>query len=166
MKRKGLNLILSFIGPIALIVILSMPIGPLTGGLGIIQPIGGIFDNGAPACAACHGAGGFDQLRGSGLGPDLTHMYSRFGGEQGTAAALAIPPSATMTPLFADNPLTETEIADLTAFFAEVDQEEPGGGFDMLWIWGLAVLAALLGFLALFVSKPSGTYLDKLRSST
>jgi len=25
-----------------------MPIGPLTGGLGIIQPIGGIFDNGAP----------------------------------------------------------------------------------------------------------------------
>ncbi|MFW9927276.1 MAG: penicillin acylase family protein, partial [Candidatus Thorarchaeota archaeon] len=41
------NLALSFIGPIALIVILSMPIGPLTGGLGIIQPIGGIFDNGA-----------------------------------------------------------------------------------------------------------------------
>jgi penicillin amidase len=48
MKRKVVNLVLSFIGPIALIVILSMPIGPLTGGLGIIQPIGGIFDNGAP----------------------------------------------------------------------------------------------------------------------
>ncbi|MFW9841703.1 MAG: penicillin acylase family protein, partial [Candidatus Thorarchaeota archaeon] len=48
MKRKGVNLVLSFIGPIVLIVILSMPIGPLTGGLGIIQPIGGIFDNGAP----------------------------------------------------------------------------------------------------------------------
>jgi penicillin amidase len=48
MKRKGVNLILSLIGPIALILILTMPIGPLTGGLGIIQPIGGIFDNGAP----------------------------------------------------------------------------------------------------------------------
>ena len=48
MKRKVVNLALSFIGPIALIVILSMPIGPLTGGLGIIQPVGGIFDNGAP----------------------------------------------------------------------------------------------------------------------
>jgi penicillin amidase len=48
MKRKVVNLVLSLIGPIALIVILSMPIGPLTGGLGIIQPIGGIFDNGAP----------------------------------------------------------------------------------------------------------------------
>ncbi|MFW9795544.1 MAG: penicillin acylase family protein, partial [Candidatus Thorarchaeota archaeon] len=48
MKRKVVNLALSFIGPIALIIILTMPIGPLTGGLGIIQPIGGIFDNGAP----------------------------------------------------------------------------------------------------------------------
>ena len=48
MKRKVVNLALSLIGPIALIVILTMPIGPLTGGLGIIQPIGGIFDNGAP----------------------------------------------------------------------------------------------------------------------
>jgi len=48
MKRKVVNLALSFIGPIALIVLLSMPIGPLTGGLGIIQPFGGIFDNGAP----------------------------------------------------------------------------------------------------------------------
>ncbi len=48
MKRKVVNLVLSLIGPIALIIILTMPIGPLTGGLGIIQPIGGIFDNGAP----------------------------------------------------------------------------------------------------------------------
>ncbi len=48
MKRKGVNLVLSFIGPIVLIIILTMPIGPLTGGLGIIQPIGGIFDNGTP----------------------------------------------------------------------------------------------------------------------
>ncbi|MHA1902671.1 MAG: penicillin acylase family protein [Candidatus Thorarchaeota archaeon] len=46
MKRKVVNLVLSLIGPIALIVILTMPIGPLAGGLGIIQPIGGIFDNG------------------------------------------------------------------------------------------------------------------------
>jgi penicillin amidase len=48
MKRKVVNLALSFIGPIALIILLTMPIGPLAGGLGIIQPVGGIFDNGAP----------------------------------------------------------------------------------------------------------------------
>ncbi len=46
MKRKVVNLAFSFIGPIALIIILTMPIGPLTGGLGIIEPWGGIFDVG------------------------------------------------------------------------------------------------------------------------
>ncbi len=46
MKRKVLNFGLSLIGPVALVIILTMPIGPLTGGLGIIQPFGGIFDNG------------------------------------------------------------------------------------------------------------------------
>jgi penicillin amidase len=45
-KRKGINLVLSLIGPIALIVILTMPIGPLAGGLQIIAPTGGIFDVG------------------------------------------------------------------------------------------------------------------------
>jgi penicillin amidase len=46
MKRKVINLGLSLIGPITLIILLSMPIGPLTGGLGILQPWGGIFDAG------------------------------------------------------------------------------------------------------------------------
>jgi penicillin amidase len=45
-KRKVANLGLSLIGPIALIVILTMPIGPLAGGLQIIAPTGGIFDIG------------------------------------------------------------------------------------------------------------------------
>ncbi|MGY5872206.1 MAG: penicillin acylase family protein [Candidatus Thorarchaeota archaeon] len=46
MKRKVVNLGLSLIGPITLIVLLTMPIGPLSGGLGILQPWGGIFDVG------------------------------------------------------------------------------------------------------------------------
>jgi len=37
MKRKVVNFTLSLIGPIALIILLTMPLGPLTGGLGIIQ---------------------------------------------------------------------------------------------------------------------------------
>ncbi len=49
MKRKIINFGLSLIGPIALIVILTMPIGPLAGGLGIIAPTGGIFDVGVGA---------------------------------------------------------------------------------------------------------------------
>ncbi|MFX1416859.1 MAG: hypothetical protein ACFFC0_08600, partial [Promethearchaeota archaeon] len=46
MKRKAVNLVLSLIGPIALIVLITMPIGPLAGGLQIIAPTGGIFDTG------------------------------------------------------------------------------------------------------------------------
>lgn len=46
MKRKLVNTGLSLIGPIAMIIILTMPLGPLTGGLGILQPWGGIFDVG------------------------------------------------------------------------------------------------------------------------
>ncbi|MBD3406277.1 MAG: hypothetical protein GF411_09225 [Candidatus Lokiarchaeota archaeon] len=44
--KKVLKLGLSAIGPIAMIIILTMPIGPLAGGLGILQPVGGIFDTG------------------------------------------------------------------------------------------------------------------------
>jgi len=51
MKRKILNLGLSLVGPIVLIVMLTMPIGPLSGGLGIISPTGGIFDVGYPESA-------------------------------------------------------------------------------------------------------------------
>lgn len=46
LKRRILKFGLSLVGPIALIVILTMPIGLLGGGLGIVQPIGGIFDAG------------------------------------------------------------------------------------------------------------------------
>ncbi len=46
LAKKSLNVVLSLIGPAALIVILTVPIGPLAGGLGIIQPFGGIFDVG------------------------------------------------------------------------------------------------------------------------
>ncbi len=51
MKRKILNLGISLVGPIALIVMLTMPIGPLSGGLGIIAPTGGVFDVGYPESA-------------------------------------------------------------------------------------------------------------------
>ncbi len=45
-QRKVIKFIFSLAPPIALIIILTMPIGPLSGGLGILQPIGGIFDVG------------------------------------------------------------------------------------------------------------------------
>ncbi|MFO7836997.1 MAG: penicillin acylase family protein [Candidatus Thorarchaeota archaeon] len=49
MRRNFAKAGLSLVGPIALIILLTMPIGPLAGGLGIIQPWGGIFDSGRVA---------------------------------------------------------------------------------------------------------------------
>lgn len=121
------------------------------------------FANGAPACASCHSAGAHALLGGPGLGPDLTDFFVRFGGDAGVAGALANPPSATMTPLFADQPLTEEEIADLTAHFAAVADEPRPGGPDLMTIFGLAGAAGLFGFLALFVRKPRGGYLENKR---
>ena len=122
--------------------------------------------NAAPACASCHSAGSHGLLGGPGLGPDLSDFFARFGGEAGVAAALANPPSATMTPLFEDHPLTDDEIADLTAYFAAVVEEPALGGPDLLTIFGLAGAAGLFGFLALFDRKPRGTYLDNLTGGT
>ena len=121
------------------------------------------LENNAPACGSCHAAGPHALLGGPGLGPDLTDFFVRFGGETGVAGALANPPSATMAPLFADHPLTEQETVDLTAYFAVVAEEPRSGGPDLLTIFGLAGAAGLFGFLALFVRKPRGTYLDNKR---
>ena len=49
---------LSLIGPVVLIILLTMPIGPLAGGLGILQPVGGIYDVGRGT-----GPPGFQTLR-------------------------------------------------------------------------------------------------------
>ncbi len=44
--KKSLKVAFSAVGPIAMIVLLTIPIGPLAGGLGVLQPIGGIYDVG------------------------------------------------------------------------------------------------------------------------
>ena len=148
----------------------TTPIAPPTGGdsnAGEALFLGSeSFANRAPACGACHAVGSHDLLGGPGLGPDLTDVFLRFGGEAGVAAALATPPSATMTPLFVDHPLTEGEIADLTAYLGEVSNETASTGMDWFSLYGLVGLVVLLAFLAIFVRKPQATYVEKLRGGT
>lgn len=122
------------------------------------------FTNGGAACHACHSAGAVGFRGGSGLGPDLTDVYERLGGEAGLSAWLSSPPSETMRPLYEDKPLTSDEIGDLTAFFAAVVDDEPSAGVDLLIVGGLAGLLVLLGFMALVVRKPRETYTKRLRS--
>lgn len=77
------------------------------------------FKNRGLPCMACHKVDG----RGGMLGPDLTKVYTRYGGVEGIKAVLsgetAFP---TMKPVFKDAKLTEKEIEDLAAFLEEVDK--------------------------------------------
>ena len=123
------------------------------------------FSNGGTACAGCHTAGEVGNLGGASLGPDLTDAYELLGGQAGLSAWLANPPSATMTPIFSDRPLTEDEIADLVAFLADApSQERPSNDVDWLLIAGIAGLLVLIGGMAIAWRGPRRTYVETLRS--
>lgn len=77
---------------------------------------------GGTPCIACHSVEGTAFLGGGALGPDLTQVYTRYGGDPGLSAALAGLPFPTMQSIFNSRPLTPVEQADLLAFFAAADQ--------------------------------------------
>lgn len=123
------------------------------------------LDAGGGSCASCHTAGEVGNLGGSSLGPDLTDVYDRLGGEAGLSAWLANPGSPTMIPIFTDRPLTEAETADLVAFLADArDQDKPSYAVDWLTIAGLAGFAILIGGMAIAWRGMRQTYVQTLRS--
>lgn len=71
--------------------------------------------NGAAACIACHQASGLP-LAGGRLGPDLSAVHQKLGGDRGLASWLHNPPTPVMSTIFRTAPLTAEEAADLTAF--------------------------------------------------
>jgi len=102
------------------------------------------FEQGAPACIACHSVSGAGELGGGDLGPDLTRVFDRFGAD-GLAPVLAAPPFPTMRPIFADLPLSPQEQADLIAFLKSTSQAAPTD------LTGKLVLIALLLFVIFMV---------------
>lgn len=71
------------------------------------------------SCVSCHAVAGLPVPGGGGsLGPDLTAIGSRLGGEVGLAAWLASPPTPVMRDLFAAHPLQGGEARDLAAWLA------------------------------------------------
>ena len=140
------------------------------------QPTGGDSQNGealfsgairlsagGTACFACHGAGSLDG-GGAMLGPDLTQAFSALGGEAGLSAWLAAPPSITMQPIFGDQPLTETEIADIVAYLGEQRATAPSGGATGALIGAAVGFAALLGLVAISY-RGRHTYVEGLKAT-
>ena len=123
------------------------------------------LDNGGAACSACHSAGSAGDLGGASLGPDLNGAFVRLGGEAGLTGWLANPPSQTMTPIFADHPMTDSEVADLVAYLAVVPTESPTGGLSGLLAAALAGLVVLLGGMAFAYRGMRQTYVQRLRSN-
>ncbi len=110
------------------------------------------LENAGPACVGCHTAAGHQNLSGYTLGPDLTDLAARYGGEEAVAAALSTPPSATMQPLFDGAPITDQERADLGAYFASIsDAEISRSPVDILLVGG--VIGAII-FFALMLLAP------------
>jgi mono/diheme cytochrome c family protein len=108
------------------------------------------FENGGPACFACHQVGDRDNLSGPGLGPDLTGAIAAMGSTESVAVALANPHTGTLNDLYADDPLTPQEQSDLAAYLVSAARSGRGDRFiDGLIVMGLAGLSLLAGYTLL-----------------
>jgi hypothetical protein len=109
------------------------------------------------------------------LGPDLTHVAARLGGQPGLTAALTTIAFPTMAGPFLNRPLAAAESADLVAFLVQADQQQPpvplfaaGAVTPLMWlILGLAVGGgvALYLLLSLFWPRQRQSIAVRLRSS-
>jgi mono/diheme cytochrome c family protein len=102
------------------------------------------FQNGGPACSACHSVAGLAFPAGGTMGPELTTVYSKMGPE-GLNSALETLFFPAMTPLFRYRPLTSNERQDLAALFESVDRQQPGTPTPTI------IAISLAGFFILIV---------------
>lgn len=110
--------------------------------------------SGGTPCHACHSVEGVGMIGGGALGPDLTHVYARYGRE-GLAAALTGLPFPTMQGIFAGRQLTPNEQADLLAFFEKVDQRsEPRTQQNFQLIFGAGTGLAFAFFIFMLFAWP------------
>ncbi len=125
------------------------------------------LENGGATCAGCHTAGSVGNFAARGLGPNLTRVADRLGGEAGLSGWLTNPASPTMRPIFTDRPLTPAEIADLTAFLTDApSQNAPSRQIDWLVLAGVIGLAVLMAGMVLAYQGMRQTYAERLRTKS
>jgi len=126
------------------------------------------LQNGGTHCMACHTVNGVGPLGGGALGPDLTHVYSRYG-RQGLAAALSSLPFPTMQGVFANKALSTNDQADLLAFFENADQT--GGqprtqqNFQLVLGGGSALTIVFLAGMLIFWPRQRTGIAERLRKN-
>jgi mono/diheme cytochrome c family protein len=108
------------------------------------------LSNGGVACMACHDTAGLGVPGGGLIGPDLTHVVERYGGETGLSAVLGKIPFPSMVPVYRNRPLTPQEQADLTAFLqGSAGKEIPSRALRhfTLYILAFGMMDLFLGVL-------------------
>lgn len=102
--------------------------------------------NGGAACFSCHATSSIKTPGGGNLGPDLTKVAERLGGERGLMAWMTSPASPTMRPIYQKRPLEKDEIHAVVAFLvAEKGQEVQAGG--IMKFLGLGIIGAVVGIV-------------------
>jgi ubiquinol-cytochrome c reductase cytochrome c subunit len=121
--------------------------------------------NGGTACIACHAAGEYDQLGGTGLAIDLNGIIDSYG-KEGFVAAITDPLVDPMIAVFGDHPITEQEANSLAAYLETTSADDSSStSVDLLIMVGLVGFALLMLITSGFIKGPQETYRDKLRSS-
>lgn len=111
------------------------------------------YENGAPACIACHTVSGIGGLGGGRLGPDLTDAFDRLEGRKAISAWLGSPPSLVMQPVFKNHPLEGEEVLALVAYLKQAAESEDAAApastlqFVLLGFGGALALLLLFDFL-------------------
>jgi cytochrome c553 len=101
------------------------------------------FANGGAPCLACHSLTGVGLSAGASYGPDLSAMYQDYGAE-GVAGVLESLEFPSMAAIYVDRPLSDTEQADLLAYFEQTAElsQTPASGLLALQV-GIGVLVLL-----------------------
>lgn len=99
--------------------------------------------NGGAACISCHATSSIKTPGGGNLGPDLTKVAERLGGERGLMAWMTSPASPTMRPIYKKRPLEEGEVHAVVAFLvAEKEHEVQAAG--IIKFVGLGIIGAVV----------------------
>lgn len=110
------------------------------------------FQNDGPPCMGCHSVGDNGLLGGGVMGPNLTDVTEKLSQDEIVSflSNSGTKNSPVMKPIFTENPLTESEQADLIAFMnASVGQPETDKEIIILGIslLGVAAVIGALGFI-------------------
>jgi len=107
------------------------------------------LEKGGSPCVFCHHVSNLGGLGGGRLGPDLTKVYERLGGQKNLDAWLQAPATTTMQPMFQQYPLTSQEIPTLVAFLEDsATTGDPANAVGLLYFFLLALGGTVVGLIS------------------